>query len=87
VGFDGILNEDVVALGLEGEVVFDSEVSGSVDGNGSVVTLVDGVVLDVGVVDGTDQVHVESVSSELEGLADVLELDVLSSESQRVVSW
>jgi hypothetical protein len=72
---NSIFNENVVTHGTERNVVVNSQVSGSVNSNSSVETLMDSVLSDVRVMNSTNHVHVERISSKLEGLTYVCEFD------------
>jgi len=56
------------------------------EGGGSVVSLVDRVVLDVGLHDSANHVVMDGVAAQFEGLADVEELTVLNATNDRLIA-
>jgi hypothetical protein len=76
-----ILDEDSVAHGVIGNIVLNSQVVNSMNSDGSVVSVVNGVIPDVRVVNCSNHVEMDRVSSQLEGLSNLLELSILNSTS------
>jgi len=77
VGLNGVLKEDSVAHCLVGNVARDGQVVDSMQRGGPVVGLVDGVVLDVGLVHVAEHVEMNRVACKLEGLTNIEEFTVL----------
>jgi hypothetical protein len=86
VSFDGVLDEDIVALDVVDDVLHNSQIVVTVNSDSSVESSVDRDTLNVGVVDVTYHVEMDGVSAHLEGLTDVSELDVAELGSERVVT-
>lgn len=76
-----------MAHGVIGNVLFDSEVVHTVNGDSSVVGLMDGVALNVGLVHGSNHMEMERVSTELESLTDIGKLNVLNATNARLITW
>ena len=76
VSLDSIFNEDVMTLNIVNKVLLHSQVAGSMEGQGSIETLMDSVTLDVRVVDISNHVEMDGVPSKLEALSDIEELDI-----------
>jgi hypothetical protein len=68
-----------VTHGVIGDVSNDPEVANTVDGTGTVERLVNGVASDVRHCDRPNKMEVDWVPSELEGLTNVEELNVLNT--------
>jgi hypothetical protein len=66
-----------VALNVVCNILSHSEVVDTVNGAGSVVGLLNCVALNVRVVDDTNQMEVNGISSKLEGLPYIEELNIL----------
>ena len=60
-------------------ILSDSQIVHSVDSASSIVGLLNSVTPDVGVVHSADQVEVNGVSVELEGLSHVIEVHIFDS--------
>lgn len=84
--FNGVLDEDDVTFDIVSNVVDESHVMRTVKGESSVETGVSTKTSAVRPVDGTDHVEMDSVATNLEGLADLIELNILKSSNQRVVT-
>ena len=76
---NSILNEDSVSLSIISNVIFNSKVVGTMKSEGSVVAIMDSVVLGIRLMDSTDHVEMDSVSSDLEGLPYVMEFNSVDS--------
>jgi hypothetical protein len=83
----GILNKDGVAQVLVSHIVLDLQVVYSMNGHSSVVSLPDSIVSDIGLVDCSNHMEMDWVSSKLEGLTHVVELYILNPSNARFISW
>lgn len=72
--------------GIVGDVVLNREVVDSVQCDSSVVGLMDGITLGVRVVDCSNHMEMNGVTTKLEGLTDVSEFTVFDFTNQRLVS-
>lgn len=72
MSLNGIFNEESMTLSVISHILSNSQVVDTMDGASSVVSLMDSVTLDVGIVDITNQVVMDRVSTKLEGLTDIL---------------
>lgn len=86
LGLCSILDEDAMAHSVVRYVVLDFEVVNSVDGDSTVVRLVDGIVAHVGLVHSSNHVEMDWISSQLEGLTDIGELTVLNATDDRFIA-
>ena len=68
-----------MAHGIVRHIVLHLEIVHTVNSHGTVVRLMNGIVAHVRLVHGANHVEMDGVSSELEGLTDVSELDVLNA--------
>ena len=87
LGLSGILNEDSVTHVVVCDVLDDVEVVHTVNGDGSVVSLMNGVTLDEGLGDVTNHVEMDGVATEFEGLAHVVELTIEDATDQGLIAW
>lgn len=69
MSFNAILNEVGVAHDPISNILLDLQIMDTVDGAGSVETIVNSVTVDIRFVDCTNQMEMDSVSTHLEGLA------------------
>jgi len=76
VGFNSILNEDGMTLNFISNIVFNSQVMSSVKGKQSIVSLMGCQTLSIRVVNCTDHVEMDSISSNFESLSSVMELNL-----------
>jgi len=76
IGLNGILDEYSVALDFVSNIFLKSKVVSSMKSKSSVVTLMGTKTLCIRVVDGTDHMEMNSVSSNLKGLSNISQLDV-----------
>eukprot|EP00964_Phaeocystis_antarctica_P083607 scaffold52597_cov60-Phaeocystis_antarctica.AAC.2 len=86
LGLDAVLEEEGLSHGLEGHVVGHAEVVHAVDGDGTVVRVVDRYRAHVGVAHGADGVEVDRVAPQPEALSHVATLDVLEAASEALVA-
>lgn len=86
LGLNSVFNENGVALNFVSNVAFESQVMSSMDCESSVEALMDSDLFDVGFVDCTDHMEMDSISSQFEGLANIGEFDVVESGNQRVIT-
>jgi len=86
LGLCSILDEDRMAHSVVRYVVLDLEVVNSVESDGTVVRLVDGIIAHVGLVHSSNHVEMDWISSQLEGLSDICELTVLNATDDRFIA-
>jgi hypothetical protein len=86
VGFGSIFNENGVTHGVVRNIVLNGEIVDSVESDGSVVSLMDGITLSIRVVDSPDHMEMNGVTTKLEGLTYIGEFAVFDFTNQRLVS-
>jgi hypothetical protein len=86
VGFNTVLNENGVTLHSVSNIVLDLQVMDTVNGDGSVVSVMDGITIDVRVVDITDQMVMDGISTKVESLTRLSDLSVGDSGNRGIVS-
>ena len=80
--FYSVFNEYVVTHSIENDIVFNQEFVDAMDGYCSVVTRVDRVAFNVGLINSADHMEVNGVSPNLKGLTHVGELNVCDVRRQ-----
>ena len=75
LGLDGILDEDGVTHSVVSNVVLDTEVVHTVDGDSSVESVMDGVIAHVRVVDSANHVEMNWIRAKNEGLTNIEKLN------------
>lgn len=79
MGLCSVLDEEGVTFGVVGNVIHDAEVVNSVNSASSVVGLMNGVSSDVRFVNDANQMEMNRVTTQLEGLANIEKLGVFDS--------
>lgn len=86
LGLSSIFNEDSVSHGVESHISDDTEVVNSMDSDGTVVSLVDGIASHVRLVDSSNHVEMKRVASQFEGLTYISEFYILNSANAGFIS-
>jgi hypothetical protein len=86
LGLSSVLNENSVAHSIVGYIVDDLEVVHSMKSNGTIVSLMDGVVPSIGLVNGTDHMEMNRVATQLESLTHICEFNILNLSNDRLIS-
>lgn len=86
LGLGSVLNEDGVAHGIVSDVVLDLEVVDSMEGDSTIISLMDRVVTSVGLVNGTNHMEMNGIATQLESLTDIGKLNVLDSANNRFIT-
>jgi len=86
VSLNCVLDEDIVTHSVVDDIVSNSEIACTVHGEGSVETGIDGVSNDVGLVHVTDHMEMDGISTQLESLSHVAELNIAQASLERVIT-
>lgn len=76
-----------MAFAFINNVVGQSQEMGSMHSKSSVVTLMNSISMSIGLMNCTNHMEMNGISSDLESLTDICELSVGQSTSERVVTF
>lgn len=85
--FDSVLNENDVTFDVVSYIVDQPHIVCTVEGEGTIETLVGAETFAVRFMYCTDHVEVDGVATDLEGLTDVSEFDVFQASYKRIVTF
>jgi len=87
VGFNTIFNEDSVSLNPVSNVLLDSQEVDTVDSDGSVVGVMDGVTNNKRLNDVTDQMVMDGISTQIVSLTGLSNFSVRDSGNGGIITW